>query len=49
MKTSHSVSGLTAIAVSLLTVLTVSLTSCRNDIVYSRFSPISSDIFVLKQ
>ena len=47
MKTSHSVSGLTAIAVSLLIVLTVSLTSCRNDIVYSRFSPISSSVWAI--
>jgi len=30
-----------------LIVLTVSLTSCRNDIVYSRFSPISSSVWAI--
>ena len=45
MKKSNSarMRGLTVLTVSLLTVLTISLTSCQKDIVYSRFVPISSE------
>ena len=45
MKQSNStyMRGLTALAVTLLTVLTVSFSSCNNDILYSRFVPISSE------
>ena len=42
MKQSNSASGLTALAVSLLTAIAVFLPSCRNDIVYSQFSSIPS-------
>ena len=41
MKRFDSHRGLTALAVALLTVLTLSLTACRNDIVYSRFVSVS--------
>lgn len=45
MKQSNSalMRGLTVLTVALLTGLTVSFTSCKNDIVYSHFSPISSE------
>ena len=45
MRKSNSVfmRGLSAIVVSLLSAIAISLTSCRNDIVYSRFIPIPSE------